>query len=205
MINTTPQPSLISPASASYLIVGLGNPGREYRTSRHNAGFMLIDQLAERLNQDSMRFELKALVTKTTFQSQRIILAKPQTFMNLSGQSISSLVRYYKIPLPNLLVAYDDVDLPFGMLRIRPMGGAAGQKGMLSIIEKLGTQEFPRLRIGIGRPPGHMDAAAYVLQNFSKDEIQNLPQLLERAVDAILCFVTQGLTTAMNQYNYLGE
>lgn len=184
-----------------YLIVGLGNPGREYRGNRHNVGFMLVDLLAERLGASFARLESKALVTKGDTQGHRIVLAKPQTYMNLSGQAVGGLVRFYKVPAANLLVAYDDVDLPLGTLRLRPGGGSAGQKGMASIIERLGTQEFPRLRLGIGRPPGRMDAAAYVLQDFTSGEAALLREMLDRAVDAALTFVTQGLEAAMNQYN----
>jgi peptidyl-tRNA hydrolase, PTH1 family len=154
----TPIPAVEFP----YLMVGLGNPGREYRTNRHNIGFMLVDHLAARLSVSFSRLESKALVTKAEYQGRRLVLAKPQTFMNLSGQAVGTLVRFYKVPLAQLMVCYDDVDLPLGQIRIRPDGGSAGQKGMGSIIERLGTQQFPRLRLGIGRPPGRMDAAAYV-------------------------------------------
>ena len=188
-------------ATAPYLIVGLGNPGRDYRQNRHNVGFMLVDRLAERLKVSFSRLESKALVTKAEYQGRRLILAKPQTFMNLSGQAAGALLRYYKVPLENLMVAYDDVDLPLGALRLRPDGGSAGQKGMKSIIERLGTQTFPRLRLGIGRPPGRMDAAAYVLQDFPSGDLEELSLSLDRGAEAVLVFVTQGLVTAMNQYN----
>ena len=188
-----------------FLIVGLGNPGRQYRKNRHNIGFLLVDRLAEKLGVTFSRLESKALVTKTDFQGQRVVLAKPQTFMNLSGQATASLVKFYKIPLENLLVAYDDVDLPFGNLRLRPGGGSAGQKGMESIIERLGTQDFPRLRLGIGRPPGRMEAAAYVLQDFSPAEEPELSATLERGVQAALVYITLGLEAAMNQYNRADE
>ena len=186
---------------APYLIAGLGNPGREYRDTRHNIGFMLVDQLAQRLGVMFGRLESKALVTKAEHQGRRLVLAKPQTYMNLSGGAVGSLVRFYKVPLSNLLVVYDDVDLPLGTIRLRAEGGSAGQKGMASIIERLGSQEFPRLRLGIGRPPGRMEAAAYVLLPFKKDELEQLPLLLERAVEAALVFVTSGLEAAMNQFN----
>lgn len=189
---------------AVYLIVGLGNPGAQYRENRHNVGFMLADHVAEKLGIKFTRLESKALVTKGEFQGRRIVLAKPYTFMNLSGQPVGSLVKFYKVPLANLLVAYDDVDLPLGTVRIRPGGGSAGQKGMASIIERLGTQDFPRLRLGIGRPPGRMEAADYVLQDFSAGEKKALKPTLERAVEAALVFVVDGLEAAMNQYNGAG-
>ena len=149
----------------TYLIIGLGNPGREYRQTRHNVGFMFVDRLTVKLNARFTRLQSRALVASAHFQERKIILAKPQTFMNLSGQSVQGLMHFYKLPLENLLIAHDDLDLPVGTIRIRPDGGSAGQKGMLSIIERLGTADFPRLRVGIDRPPGRMDAAAYVLQD----------------------------------------
>jgi len=184
-----------------YLIVGFGNPGRQYKCNRHNVGFMLVDNLAKRLGTTFSRMESRALVTKTTYLDKRLILAKPQTYMNLSGQAVASLVKFYKIPLENLMIAYDDVDLPLGTIRLRPMGGSAGQKGMRSTIERLGTEEFPRIRLGIDRPPGAMQAADYVLQDFSKDEIEIVNHVIDRATDATLVFVTEGLDVAMNKYN----
>ncbi len=195
----------IEEKSLPYLVAGLGNPGREYAANRHNVGFMLVDRLAARLGASFSRLESKALVCKAEYQGRRMILAKPQTYMNLSGQAVGGLLNYYKVPLGNLLVAYDDVDLPLGTLRLRPGGGSAGQKGMQSIIERLGSQDFPRLRIGIDRPPGRMDAAAYVLQDFSRQQVEFLTPVLDRAVDAVLVFVTQGLEAAMNQFNGLVE
>jgi PTH1 family peptidyl-tRNA hydrolase len=162
---------------------------------------MCVDALAARLGTGFSRLESQALLAKGEHQGMRLILAKPQTFMNLSGRAVGALLHYYKVPLDHLLVAYDDVDLPFGSLRLRPDGGSAGQKGMLSIIDRLGTQQFPRLRLGIGRPPGRMDAASYVLHNFQRSEAKQLAAMLERASEATLVFVTQGLVTAMNIYN----
>jgi len=185
----------------TYLIIGLGNPGREYRETRHNIGFMLVDRLAVKLNARFTRLQSKALVASTTDNERKIILAKPQTFMNLSGQSVQGLVHFYKLPLTNLLVAHDDLDLPPGTIRIRPDGGSAGQKGMSSILERFGTDEFPRLRMGVGRPPGQMAAPDYVLQDFSKGEMPTISETLDRAVEAVLTFVTEGLEMAMNKYN----
>ncbi len=184
-----------------FLIIGLGNPGREYKDTRHNIGFMLIDHIAVRLNARGMKLQSKAIVISALYEERKIILAKPQTFMNLSGQSVQGLLHFYKIPFENLLVAHDDLDLPFGTIRIRPTGGPGGQRGMASTIEQLGTKDFPRLRLGIGRPPGRMDAKDYVLQDFSKDDMKLLPEVLERGVDAALTFVTHGLNKAMNQFN----
>ncbi len=185
----------------TYLIVGLGNPGREYRENRHNIGFMLVDKLASRLGAKMSRMQSKALIASTRHGDAKIILAKPQTFMNLSGQTIQALVRFYKVPLENIFVAHDDLDLPFETIRLRPGGGAGGQKGIKSTIQHLGTNDFPRLRLGIGRPPGRMDPAAYVLQDFSKGDQQFLAETLDRAVDAALSFVDEGLDIAMNRFN----
>ena len=189
----------------TFLIVGFGNPGREYKDTRHNIGFMLIDRIAVRLNARGMKLQSKAIVISSLYEERKIILAKPQTFMNLSGQSVQGLLHFYKLPVENLLVAHDDLDLSLGTLRIRPGGGPGGQRGMADTIERLGTKEFPRLRLGIGRPPGRMDPKDYVLQDFSKDDMKLLPDVLDRAADAALEFVMKGLNTAMNKFNGTGE
>jgi peptidyl-tRNA hydrolase, PTH1 family len=186
---------------STYLLIGLGNPGREYRDNRHNFGFMLIDRLIVRLNARGMKVHSKAIITTATYQDRKLILAKPQTYMNLSGQSIQGLVNFYKLPFENVLVAFDDLDLPFGTIRLRPGGGAGGQKGFASAIEKLGTKDIARLRLGIGRPPGRVDPAAYVLQDFSREEKKTLSEIVDRAADAALTFVVDGLDKAMNKYN----
>ena len=185
----------------SYLLIGLGNPGREYRDSRHNVGFMLVDRIAVRLGARGMKVQSKAIVTTAMHEDRKLILAKPQTYMNLSGQSVQGLIHFYKLPLTNVLLAHDDLDIPFGTIRIRPGGGPGGQRGMASTIEQLGTKDFPRLRIGIGRPPGRMDPSAYVLQDFTRDEIKILSEILDRTADAALEFVVNGLDKAMNKYN----
>ena len=185
----------------SFLLIGLGNPGREYQNNRHNFGFMLMDRIAVRINARGLKVQSKAIVTSGMYQDRKLILAKPQTYMNLSGSSIQGLVNFYKLPVENMLVAYDDLDIPFGTIRMRPGGGAGGQKGFASAIEKLGTKDVARLRLGIGRPPGRMDPAAYVLQNFSRDETKILSEILDRAADAALEFVLNGLDKAMNKYN----
>ena len=184
-----------------FLIVGLGNPGREYRNNRHNIGFMVLDQLAGKLDTSFSKMKMNALMTAVRYKGYRIILLKPQTYMNLSGKAVSSFIRFYKLPLENLLVVYDDVDLPFQTLRMRPDGGDAGQKGVRSIIQELGTKDFPRLRVGINRPPGRMSVSSYVLLNFSDQETEPLPFLLDQAADAILAFIDLGLNQAMTTYN----
>jgi PTH1 family peptidyl-tRNA hydrolase len=185
----------------TFLLIGLGNPGREYKDTRHNFGFMLIDRIAVRLNARGMKVQSKAIVMNTTHEDRKLILAKPQTFMNLSGQSVQGLAHFYKVPFTNMMVLSDDLDIPFGTIRIRASGGPGGQRGMASIIEKLGTKDFPRLRLGIGRPPGRMDPAAYVLQSFSRDEMQTLSEVLDHGAEAVLAFVIHGLNKAMNEYN----
>jgi PTH1 family peptidyl-tRNA hydrolase len=187
--------------SKPYLIVGLGNPDREYRGSRHNVGFMVLDQLAANLETSFSRVKMNALMTAVRYGNERLILIKPQTYMNLSGQAVSSFMRFYKLPREHLLVVYDDVDLPFETLRMKPNGGDAGQKGVRSIIQQLGTQEFPRLRVGIGRPPGRTSVSSYVLQNFSGPDKELLPLVLDQAVSAILHFIEHGLDSAMTLYN----
>ena len=188
-------------AAARYMLVGLGNPGREYASNRHNVGFMLIDGLGNRLGAPRMRLQSKALVCSCQHDGRSIMLVKPQTYMNLSGQAIQSLARFYRVPLERLLVAHDDLDLPLGTLRMRPGGGPGGQKGVASTIERLGSTDFARLRIGIGRPPGSMDPADYVLQDFGRDELPEVLETLDRATDAALVFVADGIQAAMNAFN----
>lgn len=195
------QSSSMENQSSPFLVVGLGNPGREYRDTRHNIGFMVIDQLCKEMGVSMTRVQSRALVAAGKLEGQKIVLAKPQTFMNLSGQAVSGLVRFYKVPLEQLIVAHDDLDLPLGTLRLRPGGGSAGQKGMESIIRQLSTQNFARLRMGIDRPPGQMDAAAYVLQHFTRAEQEVVGLVLDRAASAVRTFVRDGLNTAMNQFN----
>ena len=184
-----------------FLIVGLGNPGRKFERNRHNVGFMLLNRLSSRLGVTFGTVESKGLVAKSSYLGERVILVKPQMYMNKSGVAVSSLVHFYKVRMDNFLVAYDDVDLPLGTLRLRTSGSSAGQKGMQSIIDRLGTEEFPRLRIGTGRPPGRMEAADYVLQDFPKDETELLADALNRAVEAVLTYLQYGLDRAMNTYN----
>jgi PTH1 family peptidyl-tRNA hydrolase len=187
------------------MIAGLGNPGKQYAETRHNIGFMVINQLAERLGVEFTRLQSKALVTRAGYQERKLILVKPQTYMNNSGHAVASLMRFYKLPLENLLVVYDDVDLDFEVLRLRASGSSSGQKGMNSIIQQLGSDEIPRLRVGIGRPPGRMPTPNYVLQRFSKEQEEILPIVLERAADSVLDFISLGITEAMNRHNQKPE
>jgi len=189
----------------TFLIAGLGNPGKQYAETRHNIGFNVLDHLAKRLGVEFRRMQSNAMVTKARYLDHRLILAKPRTFMNNSGQAVGALVRFYKVPLENVVVIYDDADLDFEMLRIRQEGSSSGQKGMNSVINSLGTDKIPRLRIGIGRPPGRMATPDYVLRPFSSEEQGVLPFIIDRAVDAILEIIENDILSAMNKYNQKTE
>lgn len=187
-------------AAQKFLLVGLGNPGRNYRANRHNIGFMLIDQLAAANGIEMGKVQLNALVGSGRIGGHSVILAKPQTYMNLSGDSVGPLAAYFRIPAANVLVIFDELDLPFGTLRLREKGGAGGHNGMKSIIQHLGN-EFPRLRLGIDRPPGQMPAAAYVLQDFGKDQLPLLSELLDEAARCVRTFLEMGVDDAMSRHN----
>lgn len=184
-----------------YLIVGLGNPGREYEKSRHNIGFRAVDAIAERHGIVFARKQARALLGDGLIAGRKVLLAKPQTYMNLSGEAVRALVDFYKIALDHLLVISDDLDLPLGTLRIRQKGGSGGQKGLKSIITHLGTEEFARMRIGIGRPPGRMEAADYVLQDFGKDDQILLIETLDRVVKSVDTWLQQGIAIMMTRHN----
>ena len=183
-----------------FLIVGLGNPGRKYRGNRHNIGFMAVDKLAAAHGITSSSVQNKAIVGNGRIQSHPVIIAKPQTFMNNSGDSVGPLAKYYKIPQENVFIVYDELDLPFGTVRLREKGGAGGHNGMKSIINHLG-QDFPRMRLGIGRPPGQMPVQAYVLQDFHKSDIPVVEDVLDVAVCAIETYLKEGIQMAMSRHN----
>jgi PTH1 family peptidyl-tRNA hydrolase len=185
----------------TYLIAGLGNPGKDYQNNRHNVGFMAINVIAKELGFSNIKVKSKSVVLEGKWNNKKVILVKPQTFMNLSGTAVSSLVRFYKVELENLIVIHDDLDLPSLSIRLRPGGGAAGQKGIASIIQQLGSQQFNRVRIGIGRPSGRMDPADYVLQNFSKQEEKELSFLFETVTKAVIMIMESGIEIAMNKFN----
>lgn len=185
-----------------WLIVGLGNPGQKYLDTRHNAGWHLLDTIVR--ENSHFRFDEnrnRGLIARGELAGIRVALVKPQTFMNLSGEAIGPIARFYKVPPERILVAFDDLDLPLAMLRLRPKGGAGGHKGMLSLIQHLSTENFPRVRLGIGRPPGPMPVEAYVLQKFKPEEWAAMMVTYERGVEAIKTILTQGLDYAMNQFN----
>ncbi len=182
------------------LIVGLGNPGRRYQGTRHNIGARVIDTLARR-HHVALREEGWADVGALTLDGARVLLARPQTYVNVSGTAVADLRRRHRLPLENLLVAFDDLDLPVGQIRLRAKGGHGGHNGMRSIIEALGSEEFARLRVGIGRPPEGVDPADYVLSRFSKEEQAQLDEAVERAADAVEAFVRRGIEAAMSAFN----
>lgn len=187
--------------SVDWLIVGLGNPGKKYEATRHNAGFHVLDRLAKAENLTFDKSRSKALLARGEVASYRVALVKPQTYMNLSGEAVGPVTRFYKVPLEQVLVIYDDIDLPLAQLRLRPKGGSGGHKGLTSLIQHLGSQNFPRMRLGIGRPSGQMPVEAYVLQRFSDVEWQAITQTYQTAVEAIRALLTGGLDYAMNQFN----
>jgi len=183
------------------LIVGLGNPGKRYERTRHNVGFLVVDWLAQR---HAVRVEMRldeVLVGEWRDDGTRVIFAKPQTFMNRSGSAVKNLLHECRETPDDLLVVYDDLDLPFGRIRIRAKGSAAGHRGMLSILEHLGDASFSRVRVGIGRPPEGVDPADYVLAPVDGEEAVEFDKVIERAADAVDCFISEGLQRAMELYN----
>jgi len=185
----------------TFLIVGLGNPGAQYARTRHNIGFRAVETLAERHGLTFSKVEHKAQTASGAIAGQRIILAKPLTYMNLSGDAVAPLARFYKIEPDRILIIADDLDIPLGTIRIRPSGSSGGQKGIRHIIERMGTQAIPRIRIGIGRPPGKMDAAAYVLTPFKADEEIIALESVDRAAKAAETWLADGIDAAMNRFN----
>jgi PTH1 family peptidyl-tRNA hydrolase len=192
-------------ASDTYLIVGLGNPGQTHRGNRHNVGFMTLDILAAKMKQDFSRLEHESLVAEGELGGKKVILAKPQTFMNVSGAAVSRLAQLHDVPHTNLLVISDDIDLPLGQIRLRPFGGTGGHKGLKSIQEQMGIQDFPRLRIGIGRPPGRTDPADFVLDDFTENELEEIEIDIRRAADCVLVFLSEGIQAAMTSFNRAAE
>lgn len=188
------------------MIVGLGNPGAEHAANRHNVGFQAADLFAARhgLKLDKVQKRARTALGRVQLMagwSGRVLLVKPLTYMNASGEAVGPLARFYKVAPADLLVIFDDLDLPVGRIRLRPGGGSSGQKGVKSIIQSLGAEAFPRVRVGIGRPPGQMDPAAYVLQPFSADQEAEMAFVRPRVVEAIEVWLAQGITAAMNQFN----
>ncbi|MEM8858348.1 MAG: aminoacyl-tRNA hydrolase [Chloroflexota bacterium] len=187
-------------AGTTFLVVGLGNPGREYRGNRHNIGFMAIDRLGESYHAQTNRFKNKSMTGDFRLGDHKVVLAKPQTYMNDSGNSVGPLSKFYKVDPENIIVVYDELDLPFGTVRIREKGSAGGHNGMKSIIKHVGP-DFPRIRLGIGRPNGKMPVKAYVLQDFGKQDQDVLDLMLDRTVSAIETMIQSGINLAMSRHN----
>ncbi|MDA0564424.1 aminoacyl-tRNA hydrolase [Streptomonospora sp. S1-112] len=184
-----------------WLVVGLGNPGPTYAGNRHNVGFMVADVLAERGGARFKAHKSRAETAETRIAGVPAVLAKPRSYMNLSGGPVSALSRFYRIPLERILVVHDELDIPFAALRLKRGGGAGGHNGLRSLTSSLGGPDYLRVRVGVGRPPGRMDAAAYVLKDFSTTERKDLGVVLERAADAVETVLTDGLEKAQNTFH----
>ena len=183
-----------------WLVVGLGNPGPEYAGHRHNVGFQVVERLADGAKFASNK-RAKALTWEGRLQGQRVVLVKPRTYMNDTGQAVAPLCSYYKVEPGHLIAVHDELDLPFGALRVKWGGGDNGHNGLKSMRKSLGTGDFYRARVGIGRPPGRMDAAAFVLRDFSSTERREVSEVVERVADAVTSLMQQGLETTQSQFN----
>lgn len=184
-----------------YIIAGLGNPTKEYDKTRHNVGFSVIDALADQYHIDVSERKHKALCGRGAIEGQKVVLMKPQTFMNLSGESIRAAVDFYKVDPEDIIIIYDDISLEPGQLRIRLKGSAGGHNGIKNIIAHLGTQEFPRIKVGVGAKPPRMDLADYVLSRFSQGEQKLMDDAFKEAADAAVMMMTDGAERAMNHFN----
>lgn len=184
-----------------YIIVGLGNPGRKYERNRHNVGFMVIDKLAECLDINVSKLKFKGLYGQGSYKGEKVILLKPQTYMNASGESVQPFVNYFNCPEENLIVITDDIDIDFGMVRVRKQGSAGTHNGMKSIINLLGTKNFPRVKVAVGKKPSYMDLADFVLSNFNKSEEEILEKELDLAKEACLEIIASGIDQSMNKVN----
>lgn len=187
-----------------YIIAGLGNPGKEYAGTRHNVGFDAIDCLAQKYNANLNKLKFNSVYGEININGEKVMLVKPVTYMNRSGIAIAEIVKFYKVPIKNLVVIYDDIDIPPGTLRIRPHGSSGTHNGMKSIIYQLQDDKFPRLRIGIGRNPD-MDLADYVLQRFSKDQREKIDNIIKSASEAVEEIIFKSLDSAMQKFNIKTE
>jgi peptidyl-tRNA hydrolase, PTH1 family len=184
-----------------WLIAGLGNPGSEYEGNRHNCGFMVADVLAARMRAPFKRDRSRARVATGRLAGCPVTLAKPQSFMNLSGRPVAALRTFYKVPADHIVVIHDELDIPFGAIRLKQGGGDNGHNGLRSVTAALGTRDYLRVRVGIGRPPGRMDPADFVLHDFSAAERKALPEVLERCADAVEILMQRGLAVAQNEFH----
>lgn len=183
------------------LVLGLGNPGRQYERTRHNLGFMVVDRVAAAKKVAITKKKYRSLLGDWQAAEEKVLLVKPQTFMNRSGEAVRDLLRYLPAEVKDLVVIHDDLDLPFGRIRIRARGGAAGHRGLLSVLEALGEEGFCRVRVGIGRPPPGVDPTDFVLQGFSREEAAKLEPVVSRAADAVECLLEKGSQRAMEIFN----
>ncbi|MBR4151785.1 MAG: aminoacyl-tRNA hydrolase [Selenomonadaceae bacterium] len=184
------------------IFVGLGNPTPEYAATKHNVGFILADKLADKISADNWREKFNALIAESFFNGEKIIIVKPQTFMNLSGEAVAPIMNFYKLGAEDLVVAHDDMDLPLGTIRLRPKGSGGGHHGIESIIQHLGgEQNFPRVRIGVGRPPKNWTVNHHVLSPFTQEDADKINVALEELVPAVLCIFSEGINNAMNKFN----
>ena len=188
-------------SSDTYLVVGLGNPGTKYVDTRHNAGFEMIDSIAASIGVKIKKAKCRALIAEGSLGGKRIVLAKPQTYMNLSGEAVAALLKYYKIPQEKLIVIYDDKDFPISKFKIRESGSAGGHNGIKNIITMLKTDKFARIRIGIGQPPEHIDIIDHVLTKFTQNEIKELIDVAKIIPEVAAEIVRNGISSAMNKYN----
>lgn len=184
-----------------FVIIGLGNPGSRYDNTRHNVGFDTVDYLADKYGIKVSKLKFKALYGDGSISGERVILVKPQTFMNLSGESVREIIDWYKIPMSNLIIIYDDTDLSLGKIRVRPKGSSGTHNGMRSIIYQIQSDDFPRVRIGIGRPPESWELADFVLSKINGDDRKLINQSIANAADAAATIVKSGVNAAMNKYN----
>ncbi len=183
------------------VVVGLGNPGAKYRRTRHNVGFEVLAELANRHGGTTPTIKHESELVEIFLSGEKVVLAAPQTFMNLSGRAVRSLLDFYRLSLEDLIVVCDDLNLDLGRLRLKPSGSAGGQKGLANIIQQLKTEEFARLRIGIGRPPGRMDAAAFVLGRFTETEAPGVEHAIVLAADGVETWIREDIQTSMNRVN----
>jgi peptidyl-tRNA hydrolase, PTH1 family len=184
-----------------HLVVGLGNPGDKYRDNRHNLGFMVVDELLGRIGGATPRAKFGAELAEVTLAKKRALLCKPMEYMNLSGQAVARVTGFWKIPVADTVVVYDELDLPFGHIKLGSGGGHGGHNGMRSLLADLGDPGFARVRVGIGRPPAGRDPADYLLSDFSRAEAKDVEEIRARAADAVEAIVADGLTAAMNRFN----
>ncbi len=184
-----------------FIVVGLGNPGSRYENTRHNMGFDTIDLLSAKYNIKVSKVKFKAITGDGEIEGQRVILVKPQTYMNLSGESVREIIEWYKIPINNIIIVYDDIDMPLGKIRVRPGGSSGTHNGMRSIIYQIQSDGFPRVRVGIGRPPEGWALADFVLSKFNAEDRKLVNESIKNACDAVASIVKSGVDTAMNKFN----